>query len=236
MQTDTCPACAGIGWVRHNAQPGQPDFGQLFPCDCQHEAIEQRRFERLLKISGLSADELEMRFADVIYRSDEEGAGTAEMLKLARAFVNEPRGIFIVWGGYGNGKTLILQAIVNEFRRQHGVWGTYVRLKDLIDHIRAGNAPDALSDTRERYEYLRDVPILSIDECDKARMTDYAEEFWRAFLDDRYRLGLAREAHTVLAMNCDPATLPGDIWDRLMDGRFTRHHNADSSMRPAMEW
>jgi hypothetical protein len=67
-------------------------------------------------------------------------------------------------------------------------------------------------------------------------MTDYAEEFRRAFFDDRYRLGLARKAHTVLAMNCDPETLPGDIWDRLRDGRFTVHHNADESMRPAMEW
>lgn len=235
MTTSECPACAGLGWVRHDVRTGHPDFGQLFPCDCQSEAIERRKFERLVNISGLLPGELDLRFSDVIQRSD-GGDGTAEMLKLARAFVGEPRGIFIVWGGYGNGKTLILQAIVNEFRHQRGVWGTYVRLKDLIDHIRDGNAPDALDDARERYEYLKAVPILAIDECDKARMTEYAEEFWRAFLDDRYRLGLACEAHTVLAMNCDPATLSGDIWDRLMDGRFTRHHNADESMRPAMEW
>jgi len=235
VQADVCPACAGLGWVRHNVQPGHADFGKLFACDCQHEIIERRRFERLVDISGLLPGELELRFADVIHRSD-SGNGTTEMLGLARAFVNEPRGMLTIWGGYGNGKTLILQAIVNEFRRQRGVWGTYVRLKDLIDHIRAGNAKDALDDARERYEHLRDVPILAIDECDGPRMNDYAEEFRRAFLDDRYRLGLARKAHTVLAMNCDPATLPGDIWDRLRDGRFTVHHNPDESMRPAMEW
>ena len=233
--SDDCPVCHGLGWVRHNVPAGYPDFGQLFPCDCRSEEIERKRFERLLDISGMLPEELEVRFGDVIRRND-GGKGTAEMLNLARAFVTEPRGMLTIWGRYGNGKTLILQAIVNEFRHQRGVWGTYVRLKDLIDYIRAGNAPGALDDARERYERLRAVEILAIDECDGPRMTDYAEEFRRAFLDDRYRLGLAREAHTVLAMNCDPATLPGDIWDRLRDGRFTVHHNPDESIRPAMEW
>jgi len=141
-----------------------------------------------------------------------------------------------IWGGYGNGKSLILQAVVNEFRHQRGVWGTYITLKKLLDYVRAGNAQGANLDDRERYEQLCRVPILAIDECDGPRMTDYAEEFRRSFFDDRYRLALARRAHTVLAMNCDPASLPGDVWDRLRDGRFIVHHNSDESMRPAMEW
>jgi len=142
-----CPACGGLGWLRANVPVGHPDFGNLSPCDCQSAGIEQRRFERLVQISGLLPNELELRLADVVERASGD---TTEMLKLARAFVAEPWGILTIWGGYGNGKTLILQAIVNEFRHSRGVWGTYVRLKDLIDYIRAGNAPDALGDARQR--------------------------------------------------------------------------------------
>lgn len=242
---DVCPVCRGLGWVRVNRQPGESGFGTLEPCDCNEE-IERLRFERLLEVSGLLPDELELRFSDVIHRSDDanDAENTAGMLKLAQAFVSEPWGMLTIWGGYGNGKTLILQAIVNEFRRQRGVWGTYITLKKLLDYVRAGNAKDAGLDARERYEQLCRVPILAIDECDGPQMTDYAEEFRRSFFDDRYRLALTRDerhrAHTVLAMNCDPGDektgLPGDIWDRLRDGRFTVYHNSDDSMRPAMEW
>lgn len=231
---DVCPLCEGLGWVRVDRQPGEPGFGTLEPCGCNEE-IGRRRHERLLEVSGLHPEELELRFSDVIQRSNGED-DTAGMLKLARAFVDDPWGILAVWGGYGNGKTLILQAIVNEFRYQRGVWGTYITLKKLLDYVRAGNAQGAGLDARERYEQLLRVPVLAIDECDGPQMTDYAEEFRRSFFDDRYRLALVRRAHTVLAMNCDPSDLPGDVWDRLRDGRFVVYHNEDGSMRPAMEW
>ena len=84
---------------------------------------------------------------------------------------------------------------------------------------------------------------------DNARLTAYASEFQSAFLDDRWRYGVERDPtlqrHTLLAMNDDPAALPGHLYDRLRDGRFgceldgkwyggiTR--NMDTSMRPAME-
>ncbi|MCK4451269.1 MAG: hypothetical protein KAX26_11820 [Anaerolineae bacterium] len=67
-------------------------------------------------------------------------------------------------------------------------------------------------------------------------MTDFAYEFRTAFLDDRYRLAVTRRTHTLFAMNCDPADLPGDLYDRLRDGRFVVFHNTDVSMRPAMTW
>jgi hypothetical protein len=35
-------------------------------------------------------------------------------------------------------------------------------------------------------------------------------------------------------MNGDPSGLPGDLYDRMRDGRFVVFHNADASMRPVM--
>ncbi|MCP4540735.1 MAG: AAA family ATPase [Chloroflexi bacterium] len=159
---------------------------------------------------------------------------TVAMLELALRFVEQPWGFLTLHGTYGNAKTLILQAVVNEFRERRGVTGVYVKMRDLLNYVRAGYAPGAQEDALARYERLKAVPVLAIDEIDAAKMTDFAYEFRAAFLDDRYRLAVACRAHTLFAMNGEPSELPGDLYDRMRDGRFVVFHNRDASMRPVM--
>ena len=33
-----CPHCHGLGYVRHDAEPGSPDFGKLDICTCRQGA------------------------------------------------------------------------------------------------------------------------------------------------------------------------------------------------------
>ena len=224
-----CPVCGNTGWVECRDDIGYDGHVTMVPCPDPagvHKAVE---VARLARISGLLPEETAVRLDDVAMVGD-----TARMTKLARKFVAEPWGFLTLWGGYGNGKTLILQAIVNEFRQRRGIVGTYVRMHDLLEYVRAGYSPSAKTDARARYERLKSLPVLAIDEFDAARMTDFAYEFRTAFLDDRYRLAVTRRAHTLFAMNCDPAALPGDIYDRLRDGRFVIFHNTDRSMRLEM--
>jgi hypothetical protein len=175
------------------------------------------------------------------------GPDTARILAMARRYCHRPWGLWTLWGGFGNAKTLVLQAIVNHFRRG-GQLAIYVRFHDLLDHIRAGHAPDADHSARQRYQRLLRVRVLAIDELDKARITPYAHEFRTLLLDDRYRYALepdsAVQRHTLLALNSNPAHLPPHIYDRLRDGRFgctidgIWHPgitcNRDPSMRPAL--
>lgn len=234
LADDVCPLCRGLGYVSvRRGDGGMPSdkLNELVACECSSEEYKRRRMERLQRISGLLEAELKLTLENVIQRNGR----TAGMVKLARKFIDAPFGFCTFWGGVGNGKTLVLQAIVNEMR-ERGVMGAYVRFYDLIEYVKAGYDDNADVSARERYQFLKAVPILAIDEVDKARMTAYAHEFRAAFLDDRYRLGVAREAHTLFAMNTDPATFPADIYDRLRDGRFVIFRNTDSSMRPAMEW
>ena len=224
-----CPACGNTGWIECRDDIGYDGHATMKRCPDPtgvHKAVE---IARLARISGLLPEETAVRLDDVAMVGD-----TARMTKLARKFVAEPWGFLTLWGGYGNGKTLILQAIVNEFRQRRGIVGTYVRMHDLLEYVRAGYSPSAKTDARARYERLKSLPVLAIDEFDAARMTDFAYEFRTAFLDDRYRLAVTRRAHTLFAMNCDPAALPGDIYDRLRDGRFVIFHNTDRSMRLEM--
>lgn len=226
-----CPTCDGTGWVERRDDVGYDGHVTMVRCADPagvHQAVETAR---LARISGLLSQEMAVCLNDVALVGD-----TARMTELAREFVNEPWGFLTLWGGYGNGKTLILQAVVNEFRKRRGVVGTYVRMHDLLDYIRAGYTRNAQDDARARYERLKSLPILAIDEFDAARMTDFAHEFRTAFLDDRYRLAMVRQAHTLFAMNCDPSELTGDIYDRLRDGRFKIFHNTDQSMRPTLAY
>ncbi len=75
--------------------------------------------ERLLQISGLLEPELALTLDDV----KAVGGDTAAMEQAARAFLRHPYGFLTLWGGVGNGKTLILQAVVNELRENRAMEG-----------------------------------------------------------------------------------------------------------------
>ncbi len=229
-ESKTCPTCDGTGWVERQDDVGYEGHVTMTRCPDPAGVHKTTEIARLARISGMLPEETASRLDDVALVGD-----TAKMTKLAKKFVAEPWGFLTMWGGYGNGKTLILQAVVNEFREHRGDMGIYVRMHDLLEYVRAGYAPNAKEDARARYEQLKSLPVLAIDEFDAARMTDFAYEFRTAFLDDRYRLAITRRAHTLFAMNHDPATLPGDIYDRLRDGRFEIFHNTDQSMRKAIQ-
>jgi hypothetical protein len=76
--------------------------------------------------------------------------------------------------------------------------------------------------------------ILSIDELDKVKITDWTQELQTAIFDRRYRDGLARKSGTILAMNSAPDRLPEWIYSRLSDGRNRIIHNPDQDMRRLM--
>lgn len=166
----------------------------------------------------------------------ESGPGTVDMLLAARAFVEHPAGILTLWGGSGNAKSLVLQAVVNECIKR-GRAAVYVTMLDLIEYIReAYNAPD--DDRRgsawQRMERYATIPILCIDEVDKVKPSEWTIERETAIFDKRYRLGLARQAGTLLAMNSNPDRLPDWIYSRLSDGRNKIIRNTDPDMRSLM--
>lgn len=183
---------------------------------------------RLESISGLLRSELSISLATLMQRRD-----TRRMIEAAQSFVEDPYGFLTVWGGVGNGKTLILQGIINDLREGLRLEGAYIVFADLLDFIRAGFNDEDFN-AHDRYKFLKDVPVLAIDEIDKARMTEYADEFRFKFFDYRYRLAIDGQAATVFAMNCNPEELPMHVYDRLRDGRFAIVQNQDPSVRPNM--
>jgi len=214
-----------MGVNRLDVPVGHPRFGQLVPCECKAEEIARRLADRC----GMHEEEMMVSFSQVILRGD-----TAKMVKVAQEFISSPYGILTLWGGEGNGKTLVLQATVNEMRWKYGLIGVYITFVDLMDYIREGFDKEADVPARQRYDQIVSAPVLAVDEVDKANITNWGSEFRTRFFDDRYRRGCLGECHTLLAMNEDPRELPGYIYGRLADGRNLIFHNRDDSFRPAM--
>lgn len=172
---------------------------------------------------------MEVSLDQVIMRGD-----TTKMVEIAREFVKNPYGVLTFWGGEGNGKTLVLQAVVNEMRWKYGHIGVYITFADLMDYIREGFNQEADVPARQRYDQIVAAPVLAIDEVDKVNITSWGNEFRTRFFDDRYRRGCYGECYTLFAMNWDPREMPEYIYGRLADGRNLIFHNRDDSFRPAM--
>lgn len=219
-----CPICDGTGYFGVNVPISDPRFGRAFPCEC----TAAYRSALLQRISGLTGDELALTLDDIL----PAGPGTAHMLTAAWSFLETPAGMLTLWGGVGNAKTLILQAVVNECI-QRGVMAVYVTMLDLLDYIREAYNGQTDSAWR-RLDRFATVPVLAIDEVDKVKASDWTIERESSLFDKRYRLGVSRMAGTLLAMNKDPHGLPEWISDRLYDGRNIVIHNTDPSMRSVM--
>lgn len=178
---------------------------------------------------GLNDEERNVRFDDIVA----SGPGTKAMLDAARGLVAFPAKIVTLWGGPGNAKTTVLQAVVNECLALN-VSAVYVTLYDLVNWVR-----DAFRDDTDsawgRVHRLTNVTLLAVDEFDKIKSTEWSDELQTAVIDRRYRDGLAGLVGTVLAMNGNPNQLPEWIRSRLSDGRNVIVHNADPDLRPRMK-
>ena len=221
-----CPICGGIGWLRVERELSDPRFGKLEACECQ----EDRALARLRGLSGLHGAELRVRLADIKCRP---GSGTAQMVQACEEFMARPQGFLTIWGSVGTGKTSCLYAVTNGLMRGGAV---YVSLHDLLEFVRDGfeRKTDG-DDAHARLKRFMAVPVLCLDEIDKVKGSEWVTEQLTALVDARYRSAVIGESGTVLALNSDPAGLPGWIASRLRDGRCRVVHNADRDAREFMQ-
>jgi len=128
------------------------------------------------------------------WREQRAEAKTAMMTAItARA------GLWTFWGDFGSGKTLAVQIILNELRRD-AIEGFYAPFAVILDHLRSLVRDNAESSTF--WQRLLDVPVLAVDEVTRFKATDFAREKLFVLADTRYR---RRNSHlTLFATNDDP--------------------------------
>lgn len=171
---------------------GHPDFGRAIPCRCKAAEIEERRRARLRALSNMSVLE-HMTFDSFI----PEGIGLPEdrrrnlrdAYETARRYAERPEGWLLFLGGYGCGKTHLAAAIANE-RLACGDAVLFIAVPDLLDYLRATFSPTSSVAYDERFEVIRQAPLLILDDLGAHASTPWAQEKLYQIFNYRYNTRL----------------------------------------------
>lgn len=177
--------------------------------------------------SGLNPLERKITFADI---ETQGRPGAAKMMSAAQRFIaGGRRGLLTVHGGFGNGKSTLLKAIVNDCVTA-GVEARYITMTEVMVYAREAFDSQQQGDSDYgRIAKLAKTTVLVIDELDKARVSDYAREVQTHLFDVRYRN--VHQLGTVVAWNgrFDAIDLP---WVRSRLSEYPVVENSDADMRP----
>lgn len=213
-QPDVCPHCNGAGWLRVEAAVGDPRFGKLYPCVCRTNATEERNLEDLYRLSNLDA------FQDKILQNfDPEVPGTSDGYEAAAEFATHPEGWLVLLGGFGTGKTHLAAGIANYVVSYHRMQVYFAVAPDLLHQLRTTYAPGSDVTYDERFEQIRSVYLLVIDDLGSEQSTPWAVEKLYQIFNYRYNNRLP----TVVTSNVDIDRLDPRISSRLCDPDLCRH-------------
>jgi DNA replication protein DnaC len=204
--------------VREDVPVDHPHFGQLFPCRCKLAELEEQRLAHLRSLSNLGhlshmtfenwAHE-RSRLPEEMARSLQHAYSTAER------FAENPSGWLVFLGGYGCGKTHLAAAIANRCL-QAGRAVLFVVVPDLLDHLRATYSPSSAVSYDERFQEVRNAPLLVLDDLGTQNATPWAGEKLYQILNYRYNARLP----TVVTSNQRLDEIDLRIRSRLVDPVF----------------
>lgn len=210
-----CPHCGGLGFVVPDVDPGHPSFGRAVPCTCRAAELEAARFERLRRISQLGALQ-----ACTFEAFIPEGHGLTPAkqrnlkmaFEMAQSYARNPDGWLLLKGGYGCGKTHLAAAIAN-YRLDLGHTVLFVNTPDLLDHLRAAYSPGATTSYDDRFNEVRNAPLLILDDFGTQSNTEWAQEKLYQIFNYRYNARL----HTVITTNVELESVEIRIRSRMVD-------------------
>ncbi len=198
---------------------GHPDFGRAIPCECQREEWERRRLLRLQRLSPLE-NLRDKTFATFLLREDTLAPTEVESLRQARdaamRFAENPAGWLLLMGGLGCGKTHLAAAIANA-RLSQGEPALFIVVPDLLDHLRATFHPGSGVTYDERFEEIRNAPLLILDDLGAESSTSWAQEKLYQLINYRYNAALP----TVFTTNVRLEDIEPRIRSRLLDHELT---------------
>jgi len=213
-----CDICLGLGYVR--VGNGLLEF-------CPRLSMWDRPGSHLYGLHQAEASEL--RWENIFQDNNIEKA-----VEVVKHTIDKGYGWVFIHGSFGLGKTVLLKTAVAE-TLQKKINASYVRMAEILDHLRQGFSDIGTSET-ERLSWWSKIPVLAIDEFDRIRLSEYAEERRFVLMDRRYELALRNEGATIIASNSAPNGLPGYLFDRIRDGRFHIVELTGKSWRPGLEW
>ncbi len=205
--TDACPMCKGVGYYVLDVPVNNPNFGVLMTCECKQQEKEKRKFAEMRRLSNLR--DLEDKTFQTF---DQFVPGVKRAFARAYAYAQNPQGWLILFGNYGCGKTHLAAAVANvALQRDRVVLFTIV--PDLLDHLRSTFGPNSDVGYDVRFETIREVPLLVLDDLGTENTTPWAREKLYQIMNHRYN----RKLPTVITSNRAPNAIEPRIYSRLSD-------------------
>ena len=210
-----CPHCHGLGYVREDLPIDHPDFGKLIVCNCRREEINSQHRLKLYALSQL--DELYNLTFDNFEPRGRIGLGEFQANSIevaynqAKLFSQNLTGWILLHGKYGCGKTHLAAAIAN-YAVEQGVQPLFITVPDLLDSLRFAYQ-DPNDTFEERFEKIRNSPLLILDDFGTQNATSWAQEKLFQILNYRYINRLPTVVTTNLGLN----EIEGRIHSRLVD-------------------
>ncbi|MBI2873400.1 MAG: ATP-binding protein [Chloroflexi bacterium] len=96
-------------------------------------------------------------------------------LRIARSFAKDPDGWLVLLGETGRGKTHLAVAIANE-RLQVGQPVYFANVPELLDHLRSTFSPESRVTYDSRFEEVKRIPLLVLDDLGAETTTPWARE------------------------------------------------------------
>jgi DNA replication protein DnaC len=210
-----CPQCHGLGYLRHDAEPGSPDFGRLEICVCRQAQVAQQVRQRLFSLSHL--EELrDLTFENFKVRGH-QGLGESQANSLewafnqARQYAASLNGWLLLQGGFGCGKTHLAAAIAN-YVVGVGVPTLFLTVPDLLDTLRFSYDSEE-STFEQRFDEVRNAPLLVLDDFGTQNATGWAQEKLFQIVNYRY----INKLPLVVTTNLDLDEIDARLRSRLAD-------------------
>jgi DNA replication protein DnaC len=210
-----CPICHGVGYVRHDYPVGHPNFGKLETCICQLDNLQLERAAQLRAESNtevLAGKTFDTFLPEGINPDPEIRASLRFAYDRCRAFAEKPEHWLLLTGTYGCGKTHLAAAIANRCLSE-GKPVLFLNTPDLLDYLRAAFSPTSGTTYNERFEEIRTVPILILDDLGTESPTNWASEKLYQIINHRFNARLP----TVITTNKDVKDMDPRIGSRLSD-------------------
>jgi DNA replication protein DnaC len=113
-----------------------------------------------------------------------------EVYAICQAYAQNPQGWLILMGGNGSGKTHLAAAIANS-QIENGQRDTmFVSVPNLLDHLRATFSPQAATSYDRRFDEIKNIPLLILDDMGTESATPWAREKLFQLLNYRYDAAL----------------------------------------------
>ncbi len=202
-----CPKCGGVGYFLYDVPVGDPNFGVLMTCGCKQTSKDRRAAADRLRISNLAA------FSDKTFETfDARVRGTADAYQAALDYTQTFQGWLVLFGNCGCGKTHLAAAIGNR-ALQRDIPVIFTVVPDLLDHLRSTFGPSSDVAYDERFETIRSVPLLILDDLGTENTTAWAREKLFQIINHRYNHRLP----TIITLNRKLEEIEPRIVSRISD-------------------